>query len=553
MKNKHLYFLGAIFLFHLINNLYVLRIDRTPFVFDSHSYFYMSVSIYKWFLVGFRGHIDIITRPPLVMFPASLFYFLFGISRDVACFTNVIFLCVLIISMYQIGKSMGDKETGLLSVFILTTYPIVFGFSRIYMAEFPLLAMVALSLWALLRTDCLTDTRRSLLLGVICGAGLLTKMTYPAFVAGPFLYYCIHGIVIYKTKRKNIIFNSILVLCIAVSVSFFWYRPNLIQEFLRYQNDGNIPRAMSGFRLTEHPLFYLFALYNSQMWWPYYIFFMVAVAVLVVKSPAKLLFPAVTIIVPYFIFSALAIKNTRHIMAYLPAFALVTSSGLFEISKHKKAHLAVFIFIFLIGILQYLFITYSVYAKKFLEARAFAPGAYRPCPTDPSTVYEWDIHAVLNMGLWQPDDSDWKTEEITTLLLRENPQKGEAKILFVNPNPRVLFALLDHVRIQQLPLDIYKSYTAHSRGSFPKEDRKINFTFQELEEIDFLLISTFEQFTGPNTDIEDLLHALQGPPWSDCYERIATIDVPEDTSIYVYKRRRSILSFLSGRQKRQIL
>jgi len=120
--------------------------------------------------------------PPLFHLSIVAFYRLFGVSMDVAAMVNTVYLIILLVSAYGIGREVGGKGVGLLTAFITSTLPMVLAMSRYTYIEFSLTAMVALSVWLLLLSEGFSHKRYSLLLGLSLGLGVLTKWTFSLFV-----------------------------------------------------------------------------------------------------------------------------------------------------------------------------------------------------------------------------------------------------------------------------------------------------------------------------------------------------------------------------------
>lgn len=120
--------------------------------------------------------------PPLFHWAMVGFYKVFGVSMDVAAAVNTLFLIVLLVAAYGIGRRIGGKGVGLLCAFLTSTLPMIFAMSRYTYIEFSLTAMVALSIWLLLLSEGFGHRTYSLLFGLSVGLGLLTKWTYVLFV-----------------------------------------------------------------------------------------------------------------------------------------------------------------------------------------------------------------------------------------------------------------------------------------------------------------------------------------------------------------------------------
>jgi 4-amino-4-deoxy-L-arabinose transferase-like glycosyltransferase len=170
--------------------------------------------------------------PPLFHWAMVGFYKLFGVSMDVAASVSTLFLVVLLVAAYGIGRRIGGKGVGLLSAFVTSTLPMIFAMSRYTYIEFSLTAMVALSIWLLLSSERFSHRWYSLLFGLAAGLGLLTKWTYVLFV------FPVLAIVLLRTASWSEVKRGIgslrldarwaLVSALSAAVlTLIWYLPNV--------------------------------------------------------------------------------------------------------------------------------------------------------------------------------------------------------------------------------------------------------------------------------------------------------------------------------------
>jgi 4-amino-4-deoxy-L-arabinose transferase-like glycosyltransferase len=183
-------------LFHLVNNYIWLKIDNSILIFDSHKYFMTSLYIFdgfKNFPLGLFSNIAKITVEiihPSIFVPTitSLFYAIFGINQDIAVISSVlIFLPILVFSVYGLGKKIDSRSTGLLSAFLVTIYPAIFNQMRVYMLDLPLISMMTLFVYLLLRSERFASLKYSISAGFIFGLALLIKESFIIFISCPLL------------------------------------------------------------------------------------------------------------------------------------------------------------------------------------------------------------------------------------------------------------------------------------------------------------------------------------------------------------------------------
>jgi len=165
-------------------------------------------------------------------------YRLFGESDDVAVMANSVFLAILLLSAYGIGKEVHSKKVGLLSAFLVSTTPLLFNLSRVPYPDYPLAAMVAVAINWLVRVDGFRHRGYSLLLGVTLGLGMLTKQPFIVFVGAPLAYVVAKSGAIRDIKnglqkrrdsrwRLAYLRDSPLVhILVSSIIALLWYIPN---------------------------------------------------------------------------------------------------------------------------------------------------------------------------------------------------------------------------------------------------------------------------------------------------------------------------------------
>jgi 4-amino-4-deoxy-L-arabinose transferase-like glycosyltransferase len=170
--------------------------------------------------------------PPLFHWAMVGFYKLFGVSMDVAAAVNTVFLVVLLVAAYGIGRQIGGRGVGLLSAFLTSTLPMIFAMSRYTYIEFSLTAMVAVSFWLLLLCWGFTHRTYSLLFGLSAGLGLLTKWTYVLFVFPALVIVLLRAGFLSDLRRgrRSLRLDARwmgIAAALAAVLTLVWYVPNL--------------------------------------------------------------------------------------------------------------------------------------------------------------------------------------------------------------------------------------------------------------------------------------------------------------------------------------
>jgi 4-amino-4-deoxy-L-arabinose transferase-like glycosyltransferase len=185
--------LALLIVFHLVNNLVWRMSNEVVFAMDRMFHQVTSLAYYDILResVNLRTLFAALTwsdyYPPLVHLTAAAFYKLFGVSMDVAALSNSIYLVLFLLAVYGIGERLRGPWTGLLSAFILSTFPIIFSMSRYLYVDFALTSMVAVNVCLLLRSDHFEHKGYALLYGLSLGLGMLAKWTFIAFTIAPLL------------------------------------------------------------------------------------------------------------------------------------------------------------------------------------------------------------------------------------------------------------------------------------------------------------------------------------------------------------------------------
>lgn len=233
---------GSLVIFHWVNNWFYFRANVTLLGWDATAHLAKTI-IYNNTLQEidiqslFRAFTWPWNRPPLPWLPAVLLFRLSGVSTDVALMSNSFYIAVLLFSVYGIGKRLYGPGVGLLSAFLVSTYPLLFNLSRTLYPDFPLTAMVALNIYFLLRVDRFRDRLNSLLFGLTFGLGLLTKWQFLAFVAGPLVYVIVRSRAIrdlgsFRQRRKDsslpvrLLSSPWVHMVVGLILVTVWYLPN---------------------------------------------------------------------------------------------------------------------------------------------------------------------------------------------------------------------------------------------------------------------------------------------------------------------------------------
>ena len=291
--------------------------------------------------------------PPLVYWVSLFFYGLFGKSYQSALAVNWVFLIILVISVYRIGFRLADKKVGLLSAFLATMYPGVFGLFRTYMLDFALCSTVAMSTALLLETDSFENKGVTYLWGISLGVGLLTKGTFLIFLCAPTILITFASYRKIRLKNDKIQSLSRLLylligpITVGMAIACIWYIPNFDNL-----HAGSELVAKEGPELTPYPVFslhsityYLRIFINSQASFVFFLYLVLGFVYVLKKSNNNRLFLAASFFAPISIFTLTQLKDPRFTMPVLVFTAVISAMPIKYINKNQNKTYFIYILI----------------------------------------------------------------------------------------------------------------------------------------------------------------------------------------------------------------
>lgn len=453
--------LTSLLLFHTIANYIWLRKDTVPLAWDQTTHLILSLKYLNVLTSGLdiQKIIGISNLyPPFFHISTSPFYLLFGTSSDVACMSILAFLGILIFSVYGIGKHMYNRNTGLLSAFLVSMYPMIFGPSREYLIDVPLVAMVSLSVYLLLRTEEFKNTKCSLLFGLSLGLGMLTKWSFIFFIIGPFLYEISKSLTSKNLMERKETINIILAITLGILVASIWYFPNIIQLCIQLSYYSSYQGSIEGdpaiFSLNSILYYPFMLIYHTFL--PFVLLFLVGLAYLIPPNENRKRILILWIALPYLIFTLILNKDLRYTIPYLPAVAIISSFWIFRMKN--KIRNAIIVLILIIASIQFVMITND---QTLIHSNNTVKILFYPFE------FPWEGSIFMHT----PMEQDWKIEDILYYMNEDgyqrvvgvvpgtprfNPQNFEYYKLRENLSLRIEY-LSDHKRIAEYDFIVTKS------------------------------------------------------------------------------------------------
>ncbi|MCM8797956.1 MAG: phospholipid carrier-dependent glycosyltransferase [Candidatus Omnitrophica bacterium] len=348
----------------------------------------------------FKERINLIF-PPQQIYPflrhwtALPFFLLLGSSPQVAIFSNLFYLFILIFSLYGIGKILDSELTGLVASFLVSFYPGIFGFSRVYMLDFPITALVTLSIFLMLKSNYFQNKKCNFLLGLSIAIGLLHKQTFLIHFFGPFLIYFLQSI--FRFKRINL-WQIVFILTIPLIIILPWYLTNYSGQ-LSFLNAGrgiNLSNLYT-FTILNPIQFQLYPLITIIFYFCLFLYFLKPHYRAIML--AWLSFPVLFYL--FFTFE----DFPRHTLPVLPATGIVITYVLNHLSeylninkdKFKKTQPVIIVILYIFCTLQFFLANYKKSKDKFdtldFDFRVHRIGILYPRRFD----YSESIEEIVNL------------------------------------------------------------------------------------------------------------------------------------------------------------
>src|SRR4030095_10577152 len=228
MARRPLVALSGLFLCVCAITTVWIVIDRRPPEGDHANHLERAVDCYrKLRIVAALGIREILRAssfyPPVVTCAAGLLYLVFPIAPLTAQVVMMVFLAIALASIYGVGRSLFDTETGLWASLLFATAPFVVFSLTNFQLDLPLAAMVALAVYALVRSEDFARPRWSPALGLVCGLGMLTKPPFAIYVA-PSLLWSLWRATRAPDHRRRLGWAG-AALAIGTLLSLPWYGP----------------------------------------------------------------------------------------------------------------------------------------------------------------------------------------------------------------------------------------------------------------------------------------------------------------------------------------
>jgi hypothetical protein len=172
---------------------------------------------WPWFASNTGG-----TKGPLAALLAFPFLLVLGEAPQSIRLVSVLAHGALTLQCYDLGRRIwGRPGAGLWAALICGTTPLVFGLCRLTHHEVLVAVAVAGTLQLMLRLD-VERPKHALVLGLVCGLGLLVKISFATYLAAPAVWLLAR-----RARSRRALLGLGLSLAVALALLALWALPNL--------------------------------------------------------------------------------------------------------------------------------------------------------------------------------------------------------------------------------------------------------------------------------------------------------------------------------------
>jgi len=465
--------LVAAIVFQVAMALAWMRVDRLPPYWDEAAYLYNGAAQLDALRSGGASAwyetwttLDR-TRPLLVSTLTMPFYALFGVSADAGLLVNIVALIALSLSVYALGAAMGGRRAGIMAALLVGGYPVLIGLSHILLSELTMVALAAATLLALWKSDGFARVGWSLLAGALTGLGMLTKVFFAPFVAGPWLVSLWVACRPRGAGRASVagsLGRAALALLAALALALPWYTPNLKTVVERSLSAATGAEAAAYGPATPLVLYaltrYLGMFLNEGTAFAGLLALAAGIVGLALPRPQAsdpasgkgraVVFLLSSILPAYALFTSLTNQDLKHVTGVLPALAVLSGWGIARLAGRRWGWA-----LGAAGLVMLAQVTLGTFPGKLqnwkpwlIEVRGFSlQWTYPAQPWAGNTRYaapardEWPIHELLAYALQVTDLKTLSRSRARVATVTEFAGSDHA-------------ALLWEIRRREMPMDI---------------------------------------------------------------------------------------------------
>jgi 4-amino-4-deoxy-L-arabinose transferase-like glycosyltransferase len=311
-----------------------VSIDRSPPNWDDAWYLTNSLNVYDGLtghgIAGYLSKLNSVFgfKAPLIAALPAPFYLLLGRDWHAAFLVNIAAMLVLFFVLARIARHWRSPRAAVFAIAIAGAMPLLYGLSRWFMVEYAMTALLAAAVCVLIEADGLKRDSSAVCFGVLCGLGLLLKISFPLFILPPFIYLWTRS----GRRVRALVLAAVSCLILAVP----WYAGHFRRTFANALDAGfGAPADIQGtgaiFSVHAITTYFAHVARDGVSW--YFVILAVPLCVFVAfrarKQAAAFSLTVTELEVlfawlfPFVIFAFAGNKDIRYIAPVLPAVALL--------------------------------------------------------------------------------------------------------------------------------------------------------------------------------------------------------------------------------------
>jgi 4-amino-4-deoxy-L-arabinose transferase-like glycosyltransferase len=420
--------------------------------------------------------------PPFVHLAVASVFWLFHPGPHIAILVNIPATFLFFWAIFELARMLSGVGAARWTCLLVALTPYLIWFSREVILDYWLCAWVAVSLVFLLKTKGFESRDASLLFGLSCAFGLLTKWFFAAFLVAPAIYVTVRYRVWVSWRQRA---NCFLAVLIAGIVAGIWYLPNLpeIYRFFIYNTQIGAKEGEPPVLSFQSFIYYLRLLEGYQL-------FALLFGVLLLscffvyrsRGMREGKFWILSIVGGWLVLTALRTKDPRFTLPLLGPLMIVAGIWIESWGNGWKSRAARILLVTALCIQAYA-ISFGI---RWLPQEVVIAKGYQG-----SVRWDWNLYIQhLFHILDSPKQEDWKQDAILDRLVEDARNRNLSPDLAVIP---------DLPRFNSLNFELYaRMRRLRSRVEHRQSASK---GMRAFDNINYVLIAESEQ--GMNWTTQD--------------------------------------------------
>ncbi|MDO8573547.1 MAG: phospholipid carrier-dependent glycosyltransferase [Candidatus Daviesbacteria bacterium] len=322
--------LYLLLVFHLLANLIWILLDKSPLAWDQAGHTLISLNFVDFFKgisqVNFFQISDY--YPPLVHIITALIMIFTGPLLSIGPLVVTGFFLMAISFLYLYTKELFNNEkVAILTACFFSFLPVVYGQSKMFLLEIPLIALILASLYFLEKSEKFSNLKNSLFAAIFLSFALLTKWVAIVYLLIPII----------ASSKLSRLKNLSLSFGIIVLISLPWYFVNFTNILNRATVSLSAETADPQVLFSlQNFIYYLQVLTNFHLTWLGMVLFLLAIPVLYFSKKKEGILITAVIVFIYLIFTLIPNKDPRYILPILPFVSIAIAYFLVKIIDKNK-------------------------------------------------------------------------------------------------------------------------------------------------------------------------------------------------------------------------